>query len=115
MQEKSKKTCVYRIFCVILQRNSKCIIVMRKISFILVAALISAMPMNAQLFQSIGQAVKDVKKEQPKPQSSQPQQTQPVQQTQPKQAQPSSVQENKGQIYYVSANGRGRGADGLSP
>jgi ribosomal protein S9 len=82
---------------------------MRKISFILVAALISAMPMNAQLFQTIGQAVKDAKKEQPKQQAQQ----QPAQQSQTKQS--SGIQENKGKIYYVSANGKGRGADGLSP
>ena len=85
---------------------------MRKISFILVAALISAMPMNAQLFQTIGQAVKDAKKEQSKQQAQQAQ-PQQAQQSQPKQG--SGIQENNGKIYYVSLNGKGRGADGLSP
>ena len=82
---------------------------MRKISIVLVAALVCAMPMNAQLFKSIGNAVNNAS--QKSTQSSQSSQTQ--QQSQQQQNQ--SVQENKGKIYYVSSMGKGRGADGLTP
>ena len=89
---------------------------MRKIYLILAAALIGVMPMNAQLFKTIGNAIQDSKekKEQPKQQSSSNQQ---AQQAQPKQQSQSgsAIQENKGKIYYVSANGKSRGADALSP
>ena len=90
---------------------------MRKIYLILAAALIGVMPMNAQLFKSIGNAIQESKekKEQPKQQSSS--NNQQAQQPQPKQQSQSSstIQENKGKIYYVSMNGKSRGADGLSP
>jgi len=90
---------------------------MRKIACIVAAALIGAMPMNAQLFQTIGKAVNEAKeKKQQKEQTTQP--AQQNAQAQPKQQSAQNkagVQENSGKVYYVSVNGKARGADGLSP
>ena len=80
---------------------------MRKISFILAAVLIAAMPMNAQLFRAIGNAVNNASSQK----SSNTQSTQTQQQSQDQ----SSVLQNNGKIYYVSSMGKSRGADGLSP
>ena len=79
---------------------------MKKIALLLAAAVIAAMPMDAQLLQTIKSAAQ---KSEQKPQTTQ---------QQPKQEQPKAQQTEKktsGKIYYVSANGKSRGADGLSP
>lgn len=71
-----------------------------------IAALVMAMPMDAQLLQTIKNAA----------QKTTEQKKQTSVQTTPQTAQPQkAVAENSGKIYYVSANGKSRGADGLSP
>ena len=77
---------------------------MRRIAMMVAAALVLAMPMEAQLLQAI-------KKAADKP-AEQKTQTQPAKQEQSK---AQTVVQNNGKIYYVSANGKSRGADGLSP
>lgn len=77
---------------------------MRRIVMMVAAALVLAMPMEAQLLQAI-------KKAADKP-AEQKTQTQPAKQEQSK---AQTVVQNNGKIYYVSANGKSRGADGLSP
>ena len=94
--------------------NPKKYKIMRKISLLLTAALIGAMPLNAQLFKTIGNAINDSKSS-TKTTTTQTSQTSSSSQTSKSGSTGSSVQENKGKIYYVSANGKSRGADALSP
>ena len=83
---------------------------MKKIAFLLAMAVITAMPMDAQLLQTIKKAAQ---KAEQKTQSTQ----QPSGQEQPKTQQTAQQTAKKasGKIYYVSANGKSRGADGLTP
>lgn len=88
---------------------------MRKISLLLVGALIAVMPMNAQFLQNLGRTVNNAAKNQLNQQANRSTQ----QQTQTRSTSTSSnsgaVQAGSGNVYYVSANGKARGADGLSP
>lgn len=66
-----------------------------------------AMPANGQLLRAIGGAINNASTQKAAPQN------QPSQQN--RSQQPGQVIENNGKIYYVSINGKGRGADGLTP
>ncbi|MBR4564256.1 MAG: right-handed parallel beta-helix repeat-containing protein [Paludibacteraceae bacterium] len=79
---------------------------MKKIAFLLAMAVITALPTEAQLLQTIKKAAQ---KAEQKTQSTQ----QPSGQEQPKTQQ--TAKKASGKIYYVSANGKSRGADGLTP
>ncbi|MBQ6764008.1 MAG: right-handed parallel beta-helix repeat-containing protein [Paludibacteraceae bacterium] len=83
---------------------------MKKIAFLLAMAVITALPTEAQLLQTIKKAAQ---KAEQKTQSTQ----QPSGQEQPKTQQTAQQTAKKasGKIYYVSANGKSRGADGLTP
>ena len=83
---------------------------MKKIAFLLAMAVITALPAEAQLLQTIKKAAQ---KAEQKTQSTQ----QPSSQEQPKTQQTAQQTAKKasGKIYYVSANGKSRGADGLTP
>ncbi|MBQ3633247.1 MAG: right-handed parallel beta-helix repeat-containing protein [Paludibacteraceae bacterium] len=83
---------------------------MKKIAFLLAMAVITALPTEAQLLQTIKKAAQ---KAEQKTQSTQ----QPSGQEQPKTQQTAQQTAKKasGKIYYVSADGKSRGADGLTP
>lgn len=84
-------------------------ITMRKIAMMVVAALVLAMPMEAQLLQAIKNASqKSAEQNTVTQQSSNQSSSQSSQQA-------AKPVQNSGKIYYVSANGKSRGADGLSP
>ena len=88
---------------------------MKKIYLLVAAALMAAMPMNGQFFKNLGNEVKKVTNQSSQSQSSQSSsqsssQNRSAQSNQGSQA----VAPNSGKVYYVSVNGKSRGADGLS-
>ena len=84
---------------------------MKKMLLSVLAMLVLAVPTNAQLVRSLIQGAGQSQQKQETPKQNNPQQ--PAQQS--GQAQPTqAAQPGNGKIYYVSANGKSRGADGLT-